>query len=404
MAYLVSQYPTLSMIFIIREVLQLRSMGFDIGPMSVNAPDRGRDNMTADELGEAERTYYLKPQGLRGALRAHWHQLREHPGGYLKAWAQVFRLAGGDLRALFYNAMYMAEALIAIDWMTANGYRHVHAHLGSQAATVGLFIKTVTGWGLSITVHGPDEFYDAYRQYLPQKIEAADFVVCISHFARSQLMKLSPHAHWSKFVVSRLGVDPQVFQPPPPKAAGGVFEVLCVGRLTPAKGQHLLVDAVGRLAREGAPIRLRLVGSGVDGPSLQRQVAALGVESTVIFEGGVNQDRIRSLYAQADAFCLPSFAEGIPVALMEAMSMEIPVLSTGITGIPELIDSGKTGLLVPPSDTDALVAALRRLIDDRDAAREMGRRAREKVCRDYDLERNVAGLADIFRQRVGTGL
>jgi len=214
------------------------------------------------------------------------------------------------------------------------------------------------------------------------------------------MMLLSPQIHWNKLVVSRLGVDPLLFSPPARNAAPETVEILCVGRLTPAKGQHLLIDAVERLARQSRPVRLRLVGSGPDESSLREHASHTEFPQSVIFEGAVNQDRIRSLYAAADIFCLPSFAEGVPVVLMEAMAMGIPCVTTHITGIPELIRNGIDGLLVAPSDLDALVEALAALMDDPALRERLAGSGRARILAHYDLRRNVAELASHFADRV----
>jgi glycosyltransferase involved in cell wall biosynthesis len=399
-AYVVSQYPTLSMIWIIREVLQLRRMGFRVDVASINAPDRTGKGLTDDEAREASTTYYVIPDGLKGALVSHAYTLIRHTRGYLRGLRRAVALGRFDLRAVAMNIAYFTEALMIGRWMRAKGHGHLHAHLGSQAATVAMMVKEVHGFGYSITFHGPDEFYDAYRQYLPEKVAASDFIVCISNFARSQLMKLSSYEHWNKLTVSRLGIDPSVFVPSSRPLSSGTFEIICVGRLTPAKGQHLLLDAVARLVALGRSVRLRLVGDGVDRASLERHAAELRLGGACVFEGGVNQDRIRELYGQADCLCLASFAEGIPVVLMEAMAMEIPCLSTHITGIPELIRSGRDGLLVAPSDVDGLVSALSELMDNPERRRELGRQGRLRVTEQYDLATNVRRLARIFSERV----
>lgn len=390
----------LSMIFVLREVLELRRLGVEIDVASINPPDRPREAMSPDEASEAGRAYCLKAHGVRGALAAHAQALRRVPGGYLRGLMLLMRMSKLDARRWFMNAMYFSEALMVGAWMHRRDHAHLHAHLGSQAATVGLFVREVFRLGFSITVHGPDEFYDAEGQYLRQKVEAADFVCCISHFARSQLMKLSAYAQWSKLVVVRLGVDTLAFTPPTPAPLGGPFVVACVGRLTPAKGQHLLVEAVTRIARQGGAIRLRVIGAGPDLQSLREQVAGLDAADVVRLEGAVNPDRIREVYAGAHCFCMASFAEGIPVVLMEAMAMGLPCVATWITGIPELIRDGVDGLLVAPSDIDGLVDSLRRLMDDPDLRTRLGRSGRERVCQRYDLQRNVEALAAVFAARV----
>ena len=400
LAYLTSQYPMLSMIFVLREIVQLRRSGFRIETASISAPDRPPEAMTAEERDEAARTYCIKAHGVFGALAAHLSSLVTRPAGYLRGWGLAVRLTRLDVRRLAFNLAYLTEALMVGRWMARASLRHLHVHLASQPATVGLFVKRVFGFGLSITVHGPDEFYDAPGQYLREKVEAADFVCCISHFARSQLMRLSPYEQWAKLDVCRLGVDPGVFKPAVRRDHDATFRILCIGRLTPAKGQHLLVDAVARLGAAGRPVQLQVVGAGVDRDSLERHVARLGAEQWVRFEGAVNQDRIRDFYARADCFCIASFAEGIPVVLMEAMAMEIPCVTTRVTGIPELIRDGVDGRLVAPSDLDGLAAALAALIDDAGLGRRLGASARQRVIDSYDLAANVELLAEQFRTRV----
>ena len=400
LAYLVSTYPTLSMTFVLREVLALRELGFRIETASINRPDRPIHELTAVEAAEARNTYCVKQHGLAGATVAKLQTVFGNFGGYWRGVRLAFRLAGLDLRRLYLNLMYFIEALMVGQWMKRQGLRHLHVHLASQAASVGLFVRTVFGFGYSLTVHGPDEFYDVERQMLAEKIRAADFLCCISSFARSQLMKLSPYEHWSKFVVSPLGVDPEIFAPRPPQTAPEIFEILCVGRLAPAKGQHILIDALEKLTQEGRQVRLRLVGSGPDDASLLAHAARSTAGEWVVFEGAINQDRIRDFYAAADAFCLPSFAEGLPVVLMEAMAMEIPCVTTHIAGIPELIRDGEDGLLVPPSDMDALVKALASLMDDTELRQRLGKSGRARVREHYDLRRSVERLAAIFAERV----
>ena len=395
-AYLASQYPMLSMIFILREVIQLRDLGFRIDVASINSPDRAPEGLTAVEATEAGNAYFIKTHGLKGAAKAHFQTLFTNFAGYLRGLRLVLRLAGLDQPRLVLNLIYFSEALMVGVWMKRKKHRHLHVHLGSQAATVG----QTFGSGLSMTVHGPDEFWDVEGQYLKEKIAAADFVCCISYFARSQLMRCSPYSDWNKLLVSRLGVDPRLFSPVARRDTPEVFEILCVGRLTPAKGQHLLIDAVERLAQLGWRVRLRLVGGGTDEASLRQRAAEIENPQSVIFEGGVNQNYIRDLYSKADLFCIASFAEGIPVVLMEAMAMGIPCVTTYVAGIPELIRDGIDGLLVAPSDLDGLVEALAKLMGDVNLRKRIATSARTRVLEQYDLRKNVEKLATIFDARI----
>jgi len=254
-----------------------------------------------------------------------------------------------------------------------------------------------------LTVHGPDEFYDVRAYRLAEKIEAASFVCCIGRYCRSQLMKLSPPQMWDKFEISPLGVDPNEFTPRPEPATSGSFQLLCVGRLVAAKGQRILLEAVRQLLAEGRPVRVGLAGDGPDRKQLERFSEENGLSDHVVFHGAVSHHQVREFCSQAHAFVLPSFAEGIPVALMEAMAMEVPCISTSIAGIPELIEPGKNGVLVAPSDTEGLARAVGKLMDYDDFRREIGEEGRRKVLRDYNLQKNVERLGRIFERRLGAG-
>jgi colanic acid/amylovoran biosynthesis glycosyltransferase len=282
-AYLVSRYPTLSMIFVLREVVLLRALGFRIETASINPPDRPPERLTPQEREEAARTYCIKRHGIPGALIAHIRTLLQTPAGYLRGLALVFSLGRLDLARLFLNFMYFSEAMMVGQWMRRNRQSHLHVHLASQAASVGLFVHRIFRCGYSLTVHGPDEFYNAKSFYLAEKIAAADFIVCISSYARSQLMYLSPYENWKKLHGCRLGIDPHLFSPIPRQSSDSVFEILCVGRLTPAKGQHLLLDALRQLLNQGRNVRVRLAGNGPDEPSLRAHAERLNLADHVKF-------------------------------------------------------------------------------------------------------------------------
>lgn len=401
LAYLISRYPAVSHTFILREVSELRKLGFSIRTASINPSDRPDAGLTEAELAEARATWYVKPQGVPGALKALVTTAVSQPAGLLRGLRLALRLGGLDLMRLAKNAAYLVEAAMLGQWMRRENLKHLHVHFATPAAAVGLLVKTVFGTGYSFTVHGPDEFYDAPGYGLSEKILGADFIVCISHYARSQMMKLSPVSAWPKFEVCRLGVDPERFSPVDRVAEPGRFQLVCVGRLVSAKGQHILLEALARLAEDGRHPQLVFVGDGPDRASLEAHAVRLGLGSTVHFAGAVNQDAILDFYGNADAFVLPSFAEGLPVVLMEAMAMGVPCITTSITGVPELIRDGKHGLLVPASDTEGLARAIARLMDDPDLCRHLAEAGRERVLADYVLRVNTARLGEVFRRRVG---
>lgn len=401
-AYLISRYPAISHTFILREVKRLRQLGFDIGVASINQPDRSEQEMTQQEKNEQRRTYYVKQHGLPGALMAHLHGLTR-PLAYFKGLRFALGLGGWNIKSTLFGFFYFTEALMIARWMQQQRFTHLHVHFATAAASVGLVLRSFYPCTLSFTVHGPDEFYDAKGQWLSEKAAAVDFLVCIGRFARSQMMQLSPGKLWHKFDICPLGVDPSVFVPVERHAdASQPFRILCVGRLTPAKGQRVLIDACRSLHNTGRAFHLVIVGTGPDEAELKALVNQYGMADLVTFTGALNQEQVIAQYATADAFALPSFSEGIPVVLMEAMASGVPCVTTRITGIPELIRDGVDGLLVTPSDTDELANALTALMDDPELRQDIARQGREKVLAEFDLNRNVNRLAAVFRNRLGS--
>ena len=398
MAYLVSQYPAINHTFILREIRQLRTLGCDLHVISIAAPDRSPERLEADEQEEATRTFYVKPQGVAGALRSHAATVATRPASYLTGLLHAIGAGRFDPRRTLSHLAYFAEAVIAGHHMKQRALSHVHVHFSS---TVALHLVRVFPVTMSVTIHGPGEFTDPVNFQLAEKVKRASFITAISNFARSQLMRVSGYREWDKIEVAPLGINPEVFAPRPFRDAPEPFEIICVGRLDPVKAQHILVAAIDRLVREGRNVRLRLVGDGPDRAALETNVAARALDAHVRFEGWLNQERVRELYRQSDIFALASFAEGVPVVLMEAMAMEIPCVATNVNGVAELIRSGTDGLLVAPSDDAELARAIATLMDDPAVRRRLGEQGRQRVLEKYDLARNTVRLASIFDRRVG---
>jgi colanic acid/amylovoran biosynthesis glycosyltransferase len=397
LAYLVSQYPAVNHAFMLREIARLRQLGFEIMVASIARPDRPLEKLTGEERAECGTTFYVKSVGLAAAAKAHGSVLLSHPLKYARTALYAVRLgdwrAGQTLLAWFY----FVEAVIAGEWMRRQRVSHVHTHYSSTVALIATRLFPIT---MSATFHGPDEFNDPEGFRIKDKIEASLFTGAISNYARSQLMKSSDYAQWSKLEVTPLGVDVSVFSPRPFRADPSIFRMVCAARLAPVKGQHILIAALEILVKAGRKVSVHLAGGGPDRQSLEQDVEAQGLREQVIFEGLLNQDQLRQLYRDSDAMVLASFAEGVPVALMEAMAMEIPCVTTWITGVPELIENMKDGLLVAPGDEVALAEAIGRLMDDPELRRRLGCAGRQKVLAKYDLNRNGARLAEVFKRRL----
>lgn len=397
-AYVCSHYPAPSHSFIQREVAAVRQHGMSVTTCSVWRAARDQVLSQADQR-DLEETVALLPARASTVLSAHVAALRTHPGRYLRTLAESIRLSPPGLRARTWRLFYFAEAVLL--WRRLAGHRelHLHAQFADGASDVALLTASLggPGWSFGLAVHGPVEFYDVSSNRLATKLDRARLVVAISDFGRSQLLTLMDEAEWSKVHVVRCGVEPAVFEVAPARPATGPLRILCVGRLVHLKGQSLLLEAIAELRDEGIAAELVLVGDGPKRAALERQAERLAVSDAVEFAGAVGQDEIPARYRAADLFCLPSFAEGLPVVLMEAMAVGLPVISTRIMGIPELVEDGVNGWLIAPARVDELVAALRDAAEtSADRRAELGRAGRRRVLEEFDVHRSGARLADLF--------
>ncbi len=408
--YLCSAYPAVSHTFVLREVEALRELGAEIETFTIHRAEPEQLLSEADR--EAFRTTFaiLPPRWPRLA-RAHLRLALRAPLAYLATLALALRLSPRSLRGPLWQVFYFGEAVLLWDQCRRQGIRHLHVHFANVAADVALLashigssLEPARPWSWSFTMHGPTEFYDVPRFRLAQKVRLASFVVCISEFARSQLMMLTEPGDWPKLRVIHVGLPVEQFSPARAAEAAPCRDsrarILCIGRLVAEKGHAVLLEATTLLAARGCDVEVVLAGTGPERSRLEGAAADLGIADRVQFLGAVGQDELCSHYARASAFCLASFAEGVPVVLMEAMAMELPVVSTRITGIPELIEHGREGLLVTPGRPDELANALAKLLAEAALARELGERGREKVLRAFSAEASAAALYATFEELV----
>ena len=406
-AYLCSQYPAISHTFVLREVEALRDLGAEIATFSIRRADSDHLLAHADKVA-FKSTYAILPPRWTALFAAHLRLAATAPLAYLSTLALALRLAPAGLRGCLWQLFYFVESVVLWRECRRRGIRHIHVHMGHVAADVALLtahtgssIEPERPWSWSFTMHGPFEFFDVSRYRLAEKLRRARFVVCISDYARSQLMALSAPEVWERLRVIHVGIPIGQFtrngDADPPQ---GGSTILFIGRLVAAKGQAVLLEATKMLAKRGHKVKVIIAGEGPLRSTLEGFAEQMGLASQVSFPGAVGQDEIHALYAGASIFCLPSFAEGVPGVLMEAMAMELPVVSTRITGVPELIDDGRTGLLVAPGRTDQLADALERLLADPALCRKMGSAAREKVIREFNTDHSAKQLYALFADQL----
>jgi glycosyltransferase involved in cell wall biosynthesis len=407
-AYLTGRYPEVSHTFIMREVGALRRLGVDVRTFSLWRTSDAQLVSEADRV-EHERTYHVLPLRACHVLAAVSRALLTRPRRLASTVIRALRLARPGARGLAMGALWSLEAAIIWDRCCRVGVRHLHAHLNGSAPSVALLAAHLgndpgerRAWTWSLTVHGPAEFYDVAGEALEAKVRDADVVVAISDFARSQLMALVDHSCWEKIRVVHCGVDPRAFAPVSPgERRHGPLRILNVSRLAPTKGNAVLLEAIADLARRGVDVAATVVGDGVERDRLERLAARLGVGERVTFAGAVGQDVIRQYYLDADVFCLPSFAEGVPIVLMEAMAMQLPVVATRVMGVGELVEDRVNGLLLPPGRSDLLADAVASLAADADLRQRLGQSGRQKVLADFALDASAEQLERIFASVLG---
>ena len=395
-AYLINQYPKISHTFIRREIRALESLdpSLEIARFSIR-PTREKFTDVADQQ-EARRTVAVLGKGMMPLLYTGLAMAISRPIRFLRAIALALRLGWKGESGLARHLIYVIEAA----WLQRNfeqkKFTHIHAHFGTNSTTVAMLAHVLGGIPYSFTVHGPEEFDKVSTLSLDKKILDSAFVVAISDFGRSQLMRWCPSNQWSKLQVVRCGVDASYIDVVPPPI-GDNNVLVCVGRLCEQKGQLLLIEAVGKLVQAGIEVQLRLVGDGPMRSECEEAIDRLNLSHHVNITGWASGEQVRNEILSARTFVLPSFAEGLPVVLMEALALKRPVISTYVAGIPELVRSGENGWLVPAGDVQALAEAMREALETPlERLNEMGKCGRECVLHRHDIQKEVAKLAGLF--------
>lgn len=391
-AYVINQYPKISHSFIRREILELERHGFDILRIAL----QGWDAELADEEDERERikTRYVLKEGVLALLWAALRMLLTSPVRFFSALALTIRIGRGAERALPYHLAYFAEACRILPWVDSFGATHVHAHFGTNSAEIAMLVNALGGPSYSFTIHGQNELLFGG---MAEKVRRAAFVVAISSYGRSQIYRLVEHKHWIKVKVVHCGLETEfhdVSSVPLPEMP----RLVCVGRLCEAKAQLLLVEAAHRLAKKGIEFELVLAGDGEMRAEVEELITRFGLDRLVRITGWISSKQVREEILAARALVLPSFTEGLPVVIMEAMALRRPVLASCITGIPELVRPGDTGWLFPAGSVDDLEQALEDcLLKSSEELQKMGDAGYLRVMKRHSIETEAARLAELFR-------
>jgi glycosyltransferase involved in cell wall biosynthesis len=322
--------------------------------------------------------------------------IARQPRRYFRAMFLALRSGEPGMKGLLYQFFYFLEAGVFVFELNSVGVRHIHNHFGNSSCSVAMLASEMSGVPYSYTLHGPAELFEPMRWRMDLKISRAAFVACISHFARSQAMLFSDPLHWPKLRIVHCGVDPARYRGPSAPSDAGL-RLLFVGRLAAVKGLRVLFEALTRA--RGAGVSLTVIGDGPERAHAEAEAERIGDISLIGYQ---SQDAVAKAFADADALVLPSFAEGVPVVLMEAMAAGLPVIATRVGGVGELVQDGVSGLLVAPGDVDALHDAIMALARDSTRRKAMGEVGAATVRAAFDSHTEAARLLALFSGEGGS--
>lgn len=393
-AYLINAYPKVSHTFIRREIHALERQGLEVQRIAL----RGWDGQLPDDEDrrERERTQYVLRNGLSSLFPFLLQSLLRSPRRLFRTLRLAASMARQTDRPLGYHLVYVAEACRVHTWLIDSGVQQLHAHFGTNSAEVAMLVHSLGGPPYSFTVHGPEEFMRPMG--LTEKIRRASMVIAISSFGKSQLSLWTPYQGWPKIRIIRCGLEDTFHKGVETKLSPAVTRLTCVGRLTEAKGQPLLIEAAARLAAKNIEFQLVLAGDGPLRPVLESLIDKFGLGDRIRITGWISSAQVRNELLASRALVLPSFAEGLPVVIMEAMALRRPVLTTYVAGIPELVTHGVTGWMFPAGSVEDIALAMEQCLSSSDEEiTKMGEAGYRRVVTLHSIDTEARKLADLFR-------
>jgi glycosyltransferase involved in cell wall biosynthesis len=393
-AYFTNQYPHVRHTFIRREIVALEGHGVDVVRFSIR--DSGREVVDPADQIEYAKTRSLLSTGKATLLKSLVAHAVGRPRRFVRALRCAIRFGRCSDRGVVRHLAYLAEACLLRKWLAEAGATHLHVHFATNPAAVALFCKLLGGPAYSITIHGPEEWDRPEALSLKEKYEAAEFVAAVSDFGRCQVYRWTDLSFWPRVHVVHCGVD-EAFLKMDPEPVPDTNKLVLVAGLVEQKGHSLLIQALNLVRKAGAEFQMVFVGDGHLRPVLESEVKRFGLESNVVFAGWQSNAQVREHLRSARALVMPSFAENLPVAMMESLAMGRPVLGTYIAGVPELVKNGVNGWLVPAGNVEATGEAILRLLQmPVDDLSRMGRAGAERVRQQHDAAKEAIELNRLF--------
>lgn len=399
-SYFTSSYPRATDTFIQREVVGLREAGHEVFTSALRRPE-GANNVSDLIRSERENTAYFLPAKVLALISLNITTLFKTPATYFKTLCLAFKTRKPGIKGTLYQFFYFQEALLLSNYLIKNRIQHIHNHFGDSSGSVTMLASQLSGVGYSITFHGPHIFFEPTLLALREKVRFAKFIVCISNYCRSQMMLFSDAEDWHKLYIVHCGVDVAAYSTGEPLAkilVNDAFKLLYVGRLAAEKGVPVLLNSLIALKNEGHNFHLTLLGDGPERADLEHKVKQHGLQEHVHFGGFASQETVRTTLQNSEVFILPSFAEGVPVSLMEAMACGVPVIGTNVGGVTELIQHGVSGLVVSPSDEVSLKQAIVSYMENEQLRERVKREARQTIEAQFNLNLEIAKLGKLIEK------
>lgn len=389
-AYLVSDYDAPSHTFVRREVAALRSLGTEVLAFSIRASCKPSSDATS-VLGRSVWSY----------LSALVSALTLKPIRFFSTWGLGQRHRPPGLRAILWAQFHFVEAIMLARLLSKAGGAHLHIHFANSGATVGMLAAYYLQIPWSLTLHGISETDYPAGMLLSEKISKATFVACASYFMQAQAMRHVPPEQWHKFRIIRCGVDCRRLKLVRVRPnASAIPKLVCVGRLSPEKWHLGLLEVIFLLRKKGIDCSLRLVGDGPSRSAIEALADKLGLRDRVLFSGFLEEEATLIAIAESDILILPSFMEGLPVVLIEALALGKPVVASRVAGIPELIEHGETGFLFTPSNITELEDAIAQILDGAAMWEEMGCKGQARVENEFEIIKIAAKLRSLFLSEI----
>ena len=392
-AYLSNIYPVTSATFIRREIHALEAMDVEVkrfafNPWSENLVDPG-------DIEEKKITQYLLEGNKKGLLVDAFNTLKARPKQFMEAMKLAVKLRNNAKGDSIKFVAYLLEACSLLKAANEQELEHIHAHYWTNTATVAMLCNALGGPTYSFTAHGPDEFDAPYHSSIPEKVARAAFVVAITDFCKSQLVRYSSYDHWDKIKVFRCGIATNEFSPSDYSFENN-YQLVCVARMSGLKGQMLFPEAIAPLVDKYPEVKIVLVGDGDMRPKLEQKIKTLGLEKHFDLRGWQSNKEVHKIVGESRALILASFAEGLPIVFMEALALGRPAIATYIAGIPELIDE-QCGWIIPAGSVDYLTQALdKALATPPQELKAMGEEGRRRVVANHDINGLASNLKQAF--------